>query len=74
MESMLNKVKEAVGVPNTENQQTAPQENTYGTQTSLENTQRSYNTESTHKTGPVHNNEALNQLDPRVQEQKTTTT
>ena len=86
MESMLNKVKEAVVGGNTENEQTgagaAPrQENTLGTEqttTALghENSGSSYGSDrhaqsTTQMTGPAHDDETLNKLDPRVSESRT---
>lgn len=61
MASLINKAKEMVGGSSAENNHhhTEPHTETHT---------------ETVKTGPVHNNEALNKVDPRVHEHKTTTT
>lgn len=84
---MLNKVKEAVVGGNAENEQTGAgarprQENTFGTEqttTALgheNNSGSSYDGDrhaqsTTQRTGPAHDDETLNKLDPRVSESRT---
>lgn len=80
MASLMNKAKEMAGYTPENSQQTAATStNTRNTTTHVENQpqQSTFNenvfqsTETT-KTGPVHHNEVLNKVDPRVHEHKST--
>lgn len=65
MASLVNKAKDMLGNNNDDTSHEQTSHNAYaGTETLPEAV----------KTGPVHNNEALNKIDPRVHEHKGTTT
>lgn len=73
MSGLVNKVKETLG----SNHQSTTHDNSHTTTTGTGATATTGATGThteVHKTGPVHHNEMLNKVDPRVHETKTTTT